>query len=191
MESDNVLMRRYARKIYLSWMISAKTIMWRNKKAVTVLRVCLSFMITQRSEWGGGGGSSNCRLSVKVPLLCRKSVKNFLPLSVVGKSQLINENACQLLMSVMYFTQFHDFDPYKTCWTCNNASFDWTSTPLTPVCLIYVTWSFISPLIDWLFISPLASRTFALGVDKTRNMEHPGTSRNMKKLKYFLWKIIH
>ena len=26
------------------------------------------------------------------------------------------------------------------------------------------------------------------GVDKTRNMEHPGTSRNMKKLKYFSWK---
>ena len=150
------------------------------------------------SVGGGGGGSSNCRLSVKVPLLCWKSVKNFRPLSVVGKSQLINENAWQVLMSVMYFTQFHDFNPYKTCWTCNNASFDWTSTPLTSVCLIYETWSFISPLIDWLFISPLASRTFALGVDKTRNMEHPGTFRNipehpgtyrnMKKLRYFLWK---
>ena len=25
------------------------------------------------------------------------------------------------------------------------------------------------------------------GVDKTRNMEHPGTSRNMKKLKYFFY----
>ena len=43
---------------------------------------------------GGEGGSSNCRLSVKVPLLCRKSVKNCRPLLVVGKSQLINENAC-------------------------------------------------------------------------------------------------
>ena len=26
------------------------------------------------------------------------------------------------------------------------------------------------------------------GVDKTRNMEHLGTSRNMKKLKYFFMK---
>ena len=25
------------------------------------------------------------------------------------------------------------------------------------------------------------------GVDKTRNMEHPGTSRNMKKLKYIFF----
>ena len=29
------------------------------------------------------------------------------------------------------------------------------------------------------------------GVDKTRNMEHPGTSRNMKKLKYFLFKKLN
>ena len=43
---------------------------------------------------GGGGGAFNCRLSVKVSSLCRKSVKNFRPLSVVAKSQLINENAC-------------------------------------------------------------------------------------------------
>ena len=42
----------------------------------------------------GGGGGGGGRLSVKVPSLCRKSVKNFRPLSVVGKSQLINENAC-------------------------------------------------------------------------------------------------
>ena len=45
---------------------------------------------------GGGGGvisssfcRSRCRLSVKISLLCRFSLKNFRPLSVVGKSQLI------------------------------------------------------------------------------------------------------
>ena len=29
------------------------------------------------SEWGGGGGGSKCRLSVKISLLCRLSVKIF------------------------------------------------------------------------------------------------------------------
>ena len=34
-------------------------------------------------------GGSICRLSVKISLLCRLSVKKFRPLSAVGKSQLI------------------------------------------------------------------------------------------------------
>ena len=29
---------------------------------------------------------------------------------------------------------------------------------------------------------------YQMGVDKTRNIEHPGTFRNMKKLKYFFMK---
>ena len=39
--------------------------------------------------YGLKGRGSTCRLSVKISLLCRLSVKNFRPLSVVGKSQLI------------------------------------------------------------------------------------------------------
>ena len=39
--------------------------------------------------YGLKGGGSTCRLSVKISLLCRLSVKNCRPLSAVGKSQLI------------------------------------------------------------------------------------------------------
>ena len=35
---------------------------------------------------------------------------------------------------------------------------------------------------------PINSTGFQTGVDKARNMEHPGTFRNMKKLKYFFMK---